>query len=122
MKDSNCFFFGAALLAALNLTGCAFAYEGKYDWHQGWHEARVVKTGNAEALGGRRFSDCRYMAAGEPLATSQFVVLSYEHMSRWRHRVVPLRPGEAYQPDELLLMNLRSCDAPLVARNGAILK
>jgi hypothetical protein len=110
---------GAALLAALAATGCAFSYEGKYDWHQGWREARVVKTGNKAALGGRHFSDCRYRAGSEPVASGQFVVLSYEHMSRTRRRVVPLHGGEAYRPGDLVYINVTSCDAPLAKSSAS---
>jgi hypothetical protein len=77
---------GAAMVVAFAATGCAFAYEGKYDWHQGWREARVVKTGNAAALGGRYFSDCRYKEVSEQAASGQFVVLSYEDIGHMRHR------------------------------------
>ena len=106
---------GVALTAALAATGCAVAYEGKYDWHQGWREARVVKTGNAAALGGRQFSDCRYRAETEPVAGGRFAVLAYEHMSQMRRRVVPLHEGEAYRPGDLVYMNVKSCDMPLAS-------
>jgi hypothetical protein len=112
--------FGAVLLAALTATGCTFASEGKYDWHQGWSEATVVRIGNAAALDGRYFSDCRFEADAEQVASGQFVVLSYEQMGRTRHRVVPLRQGEAYRPGDLVYMNLNSCHTPLVARTRTV--
>jgi hypothetical protein len=93
-------------------------YEGKYGWHDGWRKARVVRSGTAEELGGRHFSDCRYREVGEKVSTAQFVVLSYEHMSRPRRRVVPLTQGEAYFPGDLVYMNLRSCDARLARRSS----
>ena len=110
---------GAVLVAA---TGCAFAPEGKYDWHQGWHEATVVKTGSASELDGRYFSDCRYLSETGQLASGQFVVLSYEQMGRTRHRVVPLHAGEAYRPGDLVYMNVNSCDTPLVTRARTVQK
>ena len=110
---------GAALVAALAAAGCAFVYEGKYDWQQGWREAQVVKTGNAAALGERQFSDCRYEAETEQVASGQFVMLSYLQMGHMRHRVVPLHEGEAYHPGDLVYMNVKSCDTPLVTRTGS---
>ncbi len=109
---------GAALVAALAATSCAFVYEGKYDWQQGWREAQVVKTGNAAALGERQFSDCRYGAETEQAASGQFVMLSYLQMGHMRHRVVPLHEGEAYRSGDLVYMNIQSCHTPLVTRTG----
>lgn len=106
---------GAALVAALAGTGCAFTYEGRYDWQQGWREAQVVKIGNAAALGERQFSDCRYEAEA---AQGKFVMLSYLQMGHMRHRVVPLHEGEAYHAGDLVYMNVKNCDTPLVARTG----
>jgi hypothetical protein len=108
--------FGAVLVATLTAAGCTFASEGKYDWHQGWSEATVVRIGNTAALDGRYFSDCRFQEDAEQVASGQFVVLSYEHMARMRHRLVPLREGEAYHPGDLVYMKLNSCKTPLVAR------
>ncbi|HXD39584.1 MAG TPA: hypothetical protein VN649_03420 [Ramlibacter sp.] len=113
---------GAALVVALAATSCAFAYEGKYDWHQGWREARVVMTGDAPALGGRRFSDCRHRAETDQIASGQFAVLSYEDMGHLRHRVVPLHAGEAYRPGDLVYMNVNSCDTPIVMRGRTVQK
>ena len=106
------------MVAALAATGCAFVYEGKYDWQQGWREAQVVKTGNATALGERQFSDCRYEAETEQAASAQFVMLAYRQMGHTRHRVVPLHEGEAYRSGDLVYMNIQSCDTPLVTRTG----
>ncbi len=113
---------GAALVVAFAATGCAFAYEGKYDWHQGWREARVVQTGNAAALGGRRYSDCRYREVSVQAASGPFVVLSYGDVGNVRHRVVPLHAGEAYRPGDLVYMNLKSCGMSLVARARTVQK
>lgn len=110
------------MVVAFAAIGCAFAYEGKYDWHQGWREARVVKIGDAAALGGRRFSDCRYRDVSEQAASGQFVVLSYEDIGHMRHRVVPLHAGEAYRPGDLVYMNLKSCSISLVARARTVQK
>jgi hypothetical protein len=117
-------FLGAVLVAALTAAVCAFASsEGKYDWHEGWREATVIKTENVAALRGRRyFSDCRNRAETVQLASGQFVVLSYKHMGRTWHRVVPLRQGEAYRPGDLVYMNVNSCNTPLVARIRALRK
>ena len=113
---------GAALVAALAAAACTFASEGKYDWHQGWHEATVVKTGSASELDGRYFSDCRYLAESGQLASGQFVVLSYEQMGRTRHRLVPLHAGEAYRPGDLVYMNVNSCNTPLETRARTVQK
>src|SRR6185369_14897698 len=114
-------FLGAVLVAALTATGCAFASEGKYDWHQGWREATVVKTEDA-ALHGRYFSDCRRRTETGQVVSGRFVVLSYEHMGRTRHRVVPLRRGEAYRPGDLVYVNVNSCSTPLVSRTTTLRK
>jgi len=105
-----------SLVVAAALAGCATVYEGKYDWKDGWREARVVRTGAAADLGGQHFSDCRDKAAPAQLATAQYAVLSYSHMSRPRRRVVPLAPGAGLRAGDLVYMNLRSCDAALERR------
>jgi hypothetical protein len=111
----------AVLVAALTATGGAFASEGKYDWQQGWREATVDKIEDA-ALRGRYFSDCRDKTETGQVASGRFVVLTYEHMGRTRHRVVPLRKGEAYRLGDHVYVNVKSCKAPLVARTGTVRK
>ena len=111
---------GAVFVVALGVNGCAVASVEKYDWHQGWREATVVKTDDAAALGGRYFSDCRRGTETGQAVSGRFVVLSYEHMGRTRHRVVPLRPGEAYRPGDPVYVNVNSCSIPLVSRTTAV--
>ena len=111
---------GAALVAALAAAGCAApVYEGKYDWHEGWREARVVKVGKSAELGGRHSFDCRYRKEVAQLPTAQFIVLSYENMSRTRRSVVPLHQGENFRPGDLVYLKLRSCDVPLAMSSSS---
>lgn len=109
------------MVAALAATGGAFASEEKYDWQHGWREATVDKVEDAE-LRGRYFSDCRDKTQTGRVASGRFVVLTYEHMGRTRHRVVPLRKGETYRLGDLVYVNVKSCKAPLVARTGTVRK
>ena len=112
---------GAILVAALTVAGGAFATEQTYDANRGWREATVDKIEDA-ALRGRYFSDCRDKTPTGQVASGRFVVLTYEHMGRTRHRVVPLRKGEAYRLGDLVYVNVKSCKAPLVARTGTVRK
>ncbi|HXE48352.1 MAG TPA: hypothetical protein VN663_08275 [Ramlibacter sp.] len=112
---------GAVLVAALAATGGAFASEGEYDSRQGWREATVDKTEDA-ALHGRYFSDCRDKTETGQVVSGRFVVLTYEHMGRTHHRVIPLRRGEAYRLGALVYVNVNSCKAPIVARTGTARK
>jgi len=113
---------GAVFVVALGVNGCAVASVEKYDWHQGWREATVVKSDDAAALGGRYFSDCHNRTDAGQVVPGRFVVLSYEHMGRMRHRVVPLRQCETYRPGDLVYVNVNSCDTPLVKRVRAVQK
>ncbi|HXD42949.1 MAG TPA: hypothetical protein VN649_20450 [Ramlibacter sp.] len=112
---------GTLLVAALTAPVCAFASEGKYHWRQGWREATVDKIEDA-APRGRYFFDCRRRAETGKLASGPFVVLTYEHMGRTHHRVVPLRKGETYRLGDLVYVNVRSCDTPLVLRTHTVEK
>ncbi|MBK8072138.1 MAG: hypothetical protein IPK34_09050 [Ramlibacter sp.] len=109
---------GASLIAALSATGCALVYEGKYDWHDGWREAQVLQIGSAADIERPRFSDCRGQMTSQQLAMSQFAVLSYTHMARKRHRVVPLQAGQSGAVGDQVYMQITSCDGPLVARKS----
>jgi hypothetical protein len=101
-----------ATCAAL-LAGCAsVVYDGKYDWKEGWREARVERTGSAEELGGRASRDCRYRLPPEEVKSGRFAVLGFEYMARHRHRVVPLAPGDEPARGEPVLTNLRRCEPP----------
>jgi len=112
---------GAVLVAALAATGGAFASEGEYDSRQGWREATVDKTEDA-ALHGRYFSDCRDKTETGQVVSGRFVVLTYEHMGRTHHRVIPLRRGEAYRLGDPVYVNVNSCKTPIVARTGTARK
>ncbi len=109
---------GASLIAALSATGCALVYEGKYDWYDGWREAQVVQIGSATEIEMPQFSDCRKQMTPQQLATSRFAVLSYMHMTRKRHRVVPLQLGRAVAVGDQVYMQITSCDGPLVPRKS----
>jgi len=112
---------GAVLVAALTATGGAFASEGKYDSRQGWREATVDKVEDA-ALKGRYFSDCRDKTQAGQGASGRFVVLTYEHMGRTRHRVVPLRHGESYRLGDPVYVNVKNCKTALVPRTATVRK
>jgi hypothetical protein len=104
-------------LSAFILAGCTTVYEGKYNFSDGWREARVVKVGGATEIGKKpRSLDCLESATAQQLSTSQFAVLSFMAGTRSRMRVVPLRSGEAFGPGDLVYMNVKSCDTALVAR------
>ncbi len=111
---------GASLIAALATTGCALVYEGKYDWYDGWREAQVLQIGRAAEIEKPQFSDCREQMTPQQLATGRFAVLSYMHMTRKRHRVVPLQAGQsvAVAVGDQVYMQITSCDGPLVPRKS----
>lgn len=106
----------ASFLALGTLWGCTTVYEGRYDWQDGWREARVLQVAGADEIKYQRFSDCRPSVSSEELASSRFAVLLYEHMGHARHRVVPLPTGDPLKKDDLVYMNLRSCYTPLARR------
>ena len=62
--------------------------------------------------------DCRGQMKSQQLAMSQFAVLSYTHMARKRHRVVPLQAGQSVAVGAQVYMQITSCDGPLVARKS----
>ncbi|MDI1268056.1 MAG: hypothetical protein PSV40_03000 [Polaromonas sp.] len=106
-------------LSAFALAGCATVYEGKYDFADGWREAKVIQIGHASEIPTPQFSDCRDAALPQQLATDKFVVLSYRHLNRPRKRVVPLRPSSGVRVDELVYMNVTDCDRSLEPRSNA---
>ena len=103
-------------LSAFALTGCTTVYEGKYDFSDGWREAKVIQIERATEIVKPQFSDCRDAASLQQLATEKFIVLSYKHLNRPRNRVVPLSPSYGARVGELVYMNATDCDRPLIPR------
>lgn len=105
-------------LSTFALAGCATVYEERYDFADGWREAKVIQIAHASEIPKPQFSDCRDAASPQQLATDKFIVLSYRHLNRPRKRVVPLSPSAGVRMDELVYMNVTGCDRPLQARSN----
>lgn len=47
-------------MSVIALAGCTnVVYEGKFNWHDGWREAKVLQVGSATDIPGGQSSDCR---------------------------------------------------------------
>lgn len=103
-------------LLAFSLMGCSTVYEGKYDFNDGWREAKVIQIGSSDEIKRPQFSDCRKALLPNQPGVDKFVVLSYKHLTRPRMRVVPLKQSDSVRPGDLVYMNVLSCDVPLVLR------
>lgn len=106
--------FGLSVFA---LSGCTTVYEGKYDFSEGWREAKVIRIERASEIAKPQFSDCRDNASTQYLASDKFIVLSYKHLNRPRKRVVPFGPSGDARAEDLVYMNVTDCESPLIPRS-----
>lgn len=106
--------FGLSVFA---LSGCTTVYERKYDFSEGWREAKVIQIERASEIAKPQFSDCRVNASPQYLATDKFIVLSYKHLNRPRKRVVPLSPSDGVRVEDLVYVNVTDCERPLIRRS-----
>ena len=104
-------------LTVFGLSGCTTVYEGKYDFSEGWREAKVIQIDRASEIAKPQFSDCRATSSLQHLASDKFIVLSYKHLNRPRKRVVPLGPSDDVRVEDLVYMNVTDCDIPLISRS-----
>lgn len=104
-------------LSIFGLSGCTTVYEGKYDFSEGWREAKVIQIERASEIVTPQFSDCRVDAMPHHLASDKFIVLSYKHLNRLRKRVVPFGPNDGARAEDLVYMNVTHCQSPLIPRS-----
>jgi hypothetical protein len=102
-------------LAAL-LTGCAVVYEGKYDADEGWRLGRIEKIGPASDFGAPRSLDCRQQGAVD--AQLRYAEVDFRVGRHTRTRIVALPAGSTYLVDDLVYVNVTSCERALVKRNS----
>ena len=111
MKYSSIPVFGISIFV---LSGCATVYEGKYDFSEGWREAKVIQIARGSEIAKPQFSDCRVKASPQHIATDKFIVLSYRHLNRPRKRVVPFAPSDGARVGDFVYMNVTDCERPLI--------
>lgn len=103
-------------LGALVLGGCATAYEGKYEFSEGWRAATVVSVVPGGEMKDPGFWTClRDVPEAERLSRS-YVLLDYREVSRHRKRMVPAPPGVQLQAGEEVYLDLSTCEKSLVKR------
>ena len=110
----KCTWIGLSVFA---LAGCATVYEGKYDFSDGWREAKAIRIERDTEIAKLQFSDCRDTASLQQLASDKFIVLSYKHLNRPRIRVVPLGPSSGVRVEDLVYVNVTDCERPLIRRS-----
>lgn len=106
--------FGLSVFA---LSGCTTVYEGKYDFSEGWREAKVIQIDRASEIAKPQFSDCRVSASSQYLPSDKFIVLTYKHLNRPRKRVVPFGPSDGARVEDLVYVNVTDCERPLIPRS-----
>lgn len=106
--------FGLSVFA---LSGCTTVYEGKYDFSEGWREAKVIQIELSSEIAKPQFSDCRVNASPQYHASDKFIVLSYKHLNRPRKRVIPFGPSDGARVEDLVYINVTDCERPLIPRN-----
>jgi len=106
--------FGLSIFA---LSGCTTVYEGKYDFSEGWREAKVIQIERSSEIAKPQFSDCRVPTSLPHLASDKFIVLSYKHLNRPRKRVVPFGPSDGTRVEDFVYMNVTDCNSSLIPRS-----
>lgn len=104
-------------LSIFGLSGCTTVYEGKYDFSEGWREAKVVQIERASEIAKPQFSDCRATTSQSHLASDKFIVLSYKHLNRPRKRVIPFGSNDGARVGDRVYMNVTDCNSPLIPRS-----
>jgi len=99
----------------LLLAGCTTVYDGKYNFNDGWREAKVIQVGRAGEIARPQFSDCRENSPFLSISSGVYALLSYQHLNRPRKRVVPLLVDEL-RPGQKVYMKVTDCVTPLVLR------
>ncbi len=105
----------AALLLA-STAGCSTVYEGKYEFSEGWREARVIQIAPASQIERPEFFDCIRRASPQERATESFIVLSYRRMGKTAKRAAPLSANSQLRVGDAVYVNASGCDGPVVKR------
>ena len=109
----------AAVAAACGLAGCATgAYEGKYDFSDGWRKAEVMEVKPLSQLERPDFFSCVRHASSEQRASGQFVVMKYLRMGKSVQHAQPLQPGQRWSAGDHVYVNLSDCKGEIVARSN----
>jgi hypothetical protein len=102
---------------AVTLAGCAaVVYDGKFNWHDGWREAKVLQVGSASEIPAGQSSDCRNWMTPAERSETRFALLSYSNFARLRHRVVPIG-NETLATGDVVYMKPTRCDLPIERAN-----
>ena len=102
----------------LLLTGCTTLYEGKYDFREGWREARVSQIAAASQIQRPDFLECIRKATPQQRDGKPFVVLSYKRFGRTAKRAVPQPSTSQVRIGDSVYVNLSSCEGPIVQRTS----
>ena len=108
----------ATLGVALLLTGCTTLYDGKYDFREGWREARVNQIAAASQIQRPDFFKCIRNATPQQRGSQSFAVLSYRRFGKTVLTAMPLSSASKLQVRDSVYVNLSSCDAPIVQRSS----
>lgn len=109
----------ALLAAAWVVSGCAAtAYEGKYDFSDGWRKAEVIEVSPASDLERPDFFTCVRQADPQQRSGGQFVVMKYLRMGKAVQHAQPLQPGQRWSPGDRVYVNLSDCKGEIVARSN----
>ena len=97
------------------LSGCTTPYEGKYDFYEGWRNAKVVQLVGANEFTKYDYADCRKTASPEQLAIDRFAAVSYRGGRHHRTRIVAFAAGAALNVGDAVYVNPGRCLAAVAA-------
>lgn len=107
-----------ALGLTLVLPGCTTLYEGKYDFRDGWRQAKVTQVLPASQLERPEFFACVRRASANQRANEPFLILTYKKFLRTAERAIVLPQTPQLTLGETVYVNISSCDGP-VAKRGS---
>jgi hypothetical protein len=99
-----------AFLGLSALTGCATVYEGKYNFRDGWREAKVVSLVPGAGIDNPRFWECTRKLTKDQREATAFVLLSYRGMRRQTRRMVPAPAGVPLAVGERVYLKADACE------------
>lgn len=105
-------------LVVLSATGCANVYEGKYNFSDGWREAKVVAVVQGAKIERPSFWECTRKLEAAQRAATDFVLLSYRGVNRQQRYMVSAPANLPVTPDERVYLKVGSCEGAIAKRTA----
>jgi hypothetical protein len=103
------------LVFPLLTVACANLNGGPYKHSEGWRSGEIEEVSTAGAMPKHQPDDCREDASANYPASTPFALVSYQSNRMTKHRAMPLPKGLEVKAGDAVLVNLKQCEAALVA-------